>query len=284
MDLNGIWIFTQVVRHGGFTAAARATGVPKSTISRKLRALEQSLGAVLLLRSTRSVQPTEIGAAYFERCEAVLRELDQAKQLICQSLNEVRGRLRVTAPVEMGQQALGPIVADFLSRHPGVHVELVLLDRTVDLLAEGFDVALRVGPLPDSNLIARRLGWTRWRLVAQPELAARLDSWENAPRLAFSGRRADTDWAKPGARLVANTFGSLLEAACRGHGVACVPSFLCHEALRDGRLQRVFVGQEPPDAPLFAVFPPRHALLPKVRSFLELLEQAWQRPPWGEVA
>ncbi len=281
MDLNGIWIFTQVVRYGGFTAAARATGLPKSTISRKLRALEQSLGAVLLLRSTRSVQPTEIGAAYYERCDAVLRELELAEHQVSQSLSQVRGRLRVTAPVEMGQQALGPIVADFLARHPQVSVELVLLDRTVDLLAEGFDVALRVGPLPDSNLIARRLGRTRWVLVAQPELAARLDSWENAPRLAFTGRRGDSAWTRPGTRLAANSFASLLEAACQGLGVACVPSFFCHEALRNGQLQRVFEGHEPADAPLYAVFPPRHALLPKVRSFLELLEQAWRLPPWS---
>ncbi len=281
-DLNALWIFTEVVRAGGFTAAARATGLPKSTVSRKVRALERELGVALLFRSTRQVRPTELGAAFFERCEAGLRELLGARALVCRSLSTVRGKLRVTAPVELGQRTLSPLLPGFLARYPEVEVELLLLDRTVDMLAEGFDIALRVGPLPDSSLIARRLGVTTWGFVAAPGLE--VVGPAACPWLAFTGRRGSPPGhpaaSKVRPRLAVNDFGSLLGAARAGLGVACVPLFLCGDALRTGELVRVFEGDEPTPTPVFAVFPPRHALMPKVRSFLGLIGEAFAGEVW----
>ncbi|MFK7928466.1 MAG: LysR substrate-binding domain-containing protein, partial [Myxococcota bacterium] len=165
-DWNELAIFVKVVQEGSFIEASRSLGVPRSTVSRKIASLEDRLGVRLLQRTTRSVQPTDEGRAYYERCSPLIREAAEAARAVGSRQDVPTGRLRITAPSVLGHHFLGPIVSDFLAQWSDVRVELLLTDRVVNLVEEGYDLAVRVGKLPDSNLIARRLGESQIRVVA----------------------------------------------------------------------------------------------------------------------
>src|SRR5512139_1030849 len=173
MDLNDIVVFTKVVETKSFTGAAEQLGLPKSTVSRKLAQLEERLGVRLVQRTTRKLALTDIGEAYYERCARIVADVVSAEQLVTDMQATPRGRVRVTGPIDLSTKYLGSIVSDFLSTHPDVFVELEATDRVVDLIEEGFDVAVRFGPLPESTLIARRLCSISSVLVASPAYLAR---------------------------------------------------------------------------------------------------------------
>src|SRR5262245_60820826 len=157
MDLNDIVVFTKVVETKSFTGAADVLGLPKSTVSRKLAQLEERLGVRLVQRTTRKLALTEIGQAYYERCARIVSDLASAEQLVTDMQSTPRGRLRVTSPIDLATGYLGGIVAAFLAEHADINVEVDATDRVVDLIEEGFDVAIRFGPMPESTLIARHL-------------------------------------------------------------------------------------------------------------------------------
>src|ERR1051326_938878 len=157
MDLNDIVVFTKVVETKSFTGAAEQLGLPKSTVSRKLAQLEERLGVRLVQRTTRKLALTDIGEAYYERCSRIVADVHAAEQLVTDMQATPRGRLRVTATVDFSTRYLGSIVAQFLAEHRDINVELEATDRVVDLIEEGFDVAVRFGPMPESTLIARYL-------------------------------------------------------------------------------------------------------------------------------
>jgi DNA-binding transcriptional LysR family regulator len=171
--LASIRAFTQVVQRGSFAAAARELRLSRSAVSKYVIELEQELGVQLLSRTTRSVRPTENGQAYYERCTAILAELEEADLAVTRLQSEPRGLLRVNAPMSFGTLHLGRAVADFMERHPQVQIQLILSDQQVDPVQEGFDITLRIADLPSSSLIARRIAPARRVICAAPSYLAR---------------------------------------------------------------------------------------------------------------
>lgn len=294
MDLNEILVFARVVQAGSFIGAARALEMPKSTVSRKVSELEERLGARLLHRTTRKLRLTDVGHAFYQHAERMVGEAEEAVLVVGRMQEMPRGRLRVTAPLSFGY--LSSIVASFLQRYPEVALELVCTDRVVDLLHEGFDVAVRAGHLTDSTLIARNLGVLRSYLVAapaflqqsgaptSPEELERLDcvvfgaAAERARWQLYADLRAVTVDVK--ARLVVNDFDFVEQAAFSGLGVAMIPAFRCVEALRSQRLLRVLPAWSSPEIPVHAVYPSARHLSPKVKAFVEHLRESMTPPPW----
>ncbi|GAB6043703.1 LysR family transcriptional regulator [Endothiovibrio diazotrophicus] len=289
IDLNEMTIFVKVVEAGTFTGAARALALPKSTVSRKVAALEERLGVRLLQRTTRQVTLTELGAAYYERCARVVQEAEEAERVVSHSREAPCGRLRLSAPVELAEW-LGGAITDYLVHYPQVEVELDLTHRYVNLVEEGFDLVLRGGQLADSTLIARRLYTSRLVVCAtatylaqhgEPDTPRALKEHDcllhGGPEpLHFSGSHgATTVTLQP--RLRANNLHLIRNAALAHLGVAIIPDDFCRRELSDGRLVELLRDWSLPEGGLYAVYPsPRH-LTPKVRNFLELLTERIER-------
>src|SRR3954471_20416273 len=242
MDLNDIVVFTKVAETKSFTGAADALGLPKSTVSRKLAQLEERLGVRLVQRTTRKLALTEIGEAYYERCARIVADVVSAEQLVTDMQSTPRGRLRVTSSVDFATRYFGKIIADFLAVHPDINVELEATDKVVDMIEDGFDLALRFGPMPESTLIARRLGAVHLIACATPDYLSRrgtpevieeLDehdhvlftpSSRNQPWTLVNGD-ASYDFGRP-ARFASNNFGAVMNAALAGTGIALVSDFM----------------------------------------------------------
>jgi DNA-binding transcriptional LysR family regulator len=295
MDLNEVVVFTRVVETGSFTAAARSLDMPKSTVSRKVSALESRLGAQLLHRTTRKLSLTDVGAAYHERCARIISQLEDADHAVAEMQSEPRGVLRVTAPLEFG--FLSPIISDYLLANPHVSVDLVCTDRVVDLVAEGYDVAIRAGKLADSALIATRLGTIRRLLLASPEYVERRgspttpDDLRDHECLRFSQGRERTQWVlhrknkerrmQVSGRLLANSFETLQDAVLRGMGIGMLPEYWGHPYLAEGRLVRVLDDWCSSEDAISAVYPGTRHLSPKVRVFLDTLRAGVADAPWA---
>ncbi|MCA9554053.1 MAG: LysR family transcriptional regulator [Myxococcales bacterium] len=293
MDLNALQVFAKVVEAGSFVAAARDLDMPTSTVSRKVAELEASLGARLLHRTTRKLNLTEAGQAFQQHAARVVAEAEAAALAVGRMQAAPRGLLRVTAPLSFG--FLGPVIASFLQRHPDVQVELVCSDRVVDLVEDGFDLAIRAGRLADSTLIARSLGMLRSYLVASPAFLERHGAPE-APKdleryacVVFGGAATRAWVLSQGAktrkvdvkgRLVVNDFDFIDDAVLSGLGIAMVPAFRCIEHLRAKRLVRVLPQWCSPEIPLHAVYPSTRYLSPKVTAFIEHLRAHMTPPPW----
>lgn len=287
MDLNEIVVFAKVVEAGSFIGASRELDMPKSTVSRRVSELEERLGARLLQRTTRKLSLTDVGQAFYQHAARVVAEAEEAALVVGRMQEVPRGLLRITAPLNFGH--LGPIVASFLARYPDVQAELVCADRVVDLVQEGFDVAVRAGKLADSTLIARSLGVLRNYLVASPAFLGRSGApkhpqdLERFECLVFGAgvdratwrlqRRGKTLAVTVRARLAVNDFDFLEAAARSGLGIAMLPVFRCAQHLRAGKLERVLPDWGSPDAPLHAVYPTARHLSPKVKAFLDHLMQ-----------
>src|ERR1700753_1828940 len=173
MDLNDIVVFTKVVETKSFTGAAEQLGLPKSTVSRKLAQLEERLGVRLVQRTTRKLALTEIGEAYYERCARIVSDVQSAEQIVTDMQASPRGRVRVSAPVDLSSKYLGAIIAEFMVEHPDISIELDASDRVVDLIEESFDLAVRIGPMPESTLIARKLCVIAQQMAASPSYLAK---------------------------------------------------------------------------------------------------------------
>jgi DNA-binding transcriptional LysR family regulator len=290
MDLNDVLTFTQVVRSGSFTAAARKLGIQKSGASRRVSALEESLGVRLLQRTTRALRLTDEGRVFYDHCLRALAELEDGKLALGGTTATPRGVLRVTAPLSFG--FLGPFVAEFLQRWPEVEVELVCTDRVVDLVEEGFDVAIRAGKLPDSSLIARRIGSLPRFLVAspsylrrkrQPRLPADLASHEC---VSFGTRRSSWLLQSEGesievpvsSRLLVNDFDLLRQAVIAGLGIGLLPEPDCALPLTEGRLKRILPAWTGVETPIHAVYPSSRHLSSKVKAFVDHLHARMGQP------
>lgn len=286
VDLNEMVVFTKVVEARTFSGAARQLGLPKSTVSRKITQLEERLGVRLLQRTTRSVTLTELGAAYYERCSRIVAEAEEAELAISQCQENPRGVLRVSAPAEMGS-AIGQWVAEYLIRYPDVRIELDLSSRYVDLVEEGYDLAIRAGTLTDSSLVARRLGRSHLVVCAAPGYLQE-NGTPQSPQdlkghpcllfgqqgrrqtLQFSGAANNVSVSISG-RLVVNNMEVVRAAALEGVGVAVLPNTLCRDAVAEGRLIPLLDGWHMAEGGVYAVYPsPRH-LTPKVRSFIDFV-------------
>lgn len=291
IDLNDLLCFAEVVDRRGFAAAGRSLGLPKSTVSRRVAALEARLGVRLLQRTTRHVSPTEAGEAYHRHCVALREQAEAAEEAVARVRREPRGTVRVTCPVTLAQTSLAAVLPAFLAAHPHVRVDVQATNRVVDLVQEGVDVALRVRAEQDEgggSLVARNLGPTRARLVAAPGLLARFGPIASTadlaplPTVAMSAVDGAATWqlVGPGGQahdhahrpvLVADDLQLLLRAALGGAGVALLPESLCDDALRDGALVEPLPGWMSRTGRVLAVFPSRRGMVPAVRRFVDFL-------------
>jgi DNA-binding transcriptional LysR family regulator len=289
-DLNDTLIFAKVVEHGSFISAARALRLPKTTVSRKVQELESRLGAQLLHRTTRKLGLTEAGNIYFEHSQRIARELDDAESAIGQLQGGPRGWLRVTAPYSFAISRITPLFGEFQARYPEVRVEMVLTNDTLDLIDKEIDVALRVGPLQDSNLVARRLAVIRSQVYASPRYLERHgepvhpDDVQHHRTLGMNkyGSNNNGYWwpLNDGSQtkdfrinpvLVANDPAALHPALISGEGLMLTSDVMVKAYAEQGYIRRVLAGWTGPSVELNAVFPRGHGKSPKVRAFVDFL-------------
>ena len=286
--------FAAVVEEGGFSDAARKMGVAKSTVSKHISALEARLGTRLLSRSTRRVSPTEIGLAYYHRASRILNDAGEADALVATLHATPTGRLNVSAASDFGIHQISPRLGRFIAEHPNVSVNLSLNNQHIDLISEGFDVAILMGKLCDSSLRARKLCDTRMRLIAsngylnQFGCPAGIDALADHQLLHYSNRPDDRIWKLTDpdgtSRQVRIPFGlsindgqSLVNAAIDGLGIAYLPEFLCDKALQAGQVIDVIPQLPPVYQSIHAVYPPGRFIQPKVRAFIDFLVAEFAR-------
>lgn len=287
-DLNDLYYFVQVADHGGFAPAGRAIGAPKSTLSRRVAALEERLGVQLLRRSTRRFSVTEIGETYYAHCKAMLVEAEAAEEAIARTRSEPCGIVRVACPVTLLDVQVGPMLAAFMVDNPRVELHLEATNRRVDVIGEGLDVAIRVRPPPlsDTDLVMRVLGERRQCLVACPRLVEEAGvprvpaDLAGVPSMDLGLARDDHAWHLEGPdgaratiahqpRLVTRGMLALRDAALAGVGVVQLPLMLVGEHLAAGDLVQVVPAWEPRVELVHAMFASRRGLLPAVRALID---------------
>jgi DNA-binding transcriptional LysR family regulator len=288
--LASIAAFNAVVEAGSFVRAAERLGTSTSTLSRQIAELEQHLGARLLNRTTRKLSLTEGGQAFYERAVQLLAELQEAEAVASSSAAAPRGTLRLTCSHAMGVQRIAPAIASFVARHPEVRFEVSVLDRIVDLVEEGYDLAIRIGRVGSDQLVARRLGAMRLLACAAPaylethgtprkpadlaDHAVLTYAYSPNPRvLRLTGRQGDHEDVRVSGPLHSNSGDLSVAAAVAGLGVAFEPDFMVESALATGELVRVLPGYESTPGEIWAVYPSRRHLSAKVRLFVDHLAQ-----------
>lgn len=285
MDLNETAVFVKVVEAGSFSAAARLLGLPTSTVSTRIARLEKRLGVTLLQRTTRRLRLTDTGELYYQHASTGLGHMLDAEAAVTESTGEPRGLLRVTAPADLGDALLAEIVNQLRRNYPLVSLEMVLMNRYVDLVAEGVDVAIRTGPLKDSTLIAKSAGVARWAAFASPgylQAAPPLKSPEALRHhccLQFTplGKESWTLTGTTGsvtvplaAQVLINDVRVIQSMALAGEGVALLPMYLCRQDCADGRLVRVLPEWHAKADPVHIVYPRQRFMAPKLRAFIDL--------------
>lgn len=283
--LAAMAVFARVAESGGFSRAAESLGMSKSAVSKQVSRLEDRFGTRLLNRTTRRISLTEAGERVLEHGRRAVAEFEAAEAEVGAHRDTPSGLLRVSAGVSFGQSELAPRLAEFLARCPALSIDLVLNDRRVDLVEEGYDVALRIGVLEDSSMMARRIASVRSFTVAAPAYLERRGRPEVPGDLAahdclgYSYLSGGGLWHFEGPsgqirhrftpRLMSNNGTALAAAAEQGLGVVQMPSFIIGEAVREGRLQEILADYRKPDAGLFAVYPAGRPLAAKVRAFID---------------
>ena len=291
-DLNDTLIFVKVVEQGSFTAAARLLGQPKTTVSRKVQELETRLGARLLHRTTRRLGLTEAGTVYYEHCQRIARELDQAESAVSQLQSGPRGWLRFTVPYSIGTSWIAPLLGQFQSAYPDIRVDMHLGNEAMDLISGEVDMALRVGPLPDSNLIARKLGSLRTQVFASPAYIDLHGEPQHPDELQFHrtlavrkpqhGQNQRFTWtlAEHGGDmreftvnplLLANDPSALNAPMVAGEGLVLSSDVMAKPFVEAGLVRRVLPGWTGPNYDFNAVFAGGRLVSPKVRVFIDFL-------------
>lgn len=300
--LTAMDLFVKVVSERSFSQAARQAGVSKSVVSKAVAELEDRLGAQLLNRTTRQMSLTEVGQAYHERCLAILDAVEDVEQLVSSQARSPKGVLRLAAPVTFSIAHLGAPLSSFLAANPEIAVDLQLNDRVVDIIDEGFDLAIRISrKLKDSNLIAAKLCSSRTVIAASPGYLARHGEPKH-PRdllghlcLRFSNLGPAQEWTftdpASGAplqvavsgRITTNNGEVLRSAAVGGEGIISGPSFLTAEDIKAGRLVPILTSFAGPAFGIYAVYPPNRHVSAKVRQLVDHLRQYWgDRPQWEQ--
>lgn len=290
MDIEDLRTFVDVADAGGVSPAARRLGVAKSIVSRRLARLEAELGVQLLARTTRGAALTEAGATFREHAARACAEMDAAREAILPT-GELRGRLRIAAPLTFGPTHFASVFAEMARRHPQLHVHAAYSDRFVDMVAEGFDCAVRVGYLPDSNLVARCVGPLYGRLVASPDYVSAHGSPQSPDELgAHEALMQGTEpWqfmdgdkvvtVHPRGRFKADNGTALLAAALSGLGIAWLPDGLTREHRDSGALVQVMPRHPPPPAGIYVIRPPGQHPSLKVRALTDLLIECFDHAP-----
>ena len=297
--LQGVEVFVEVVRAGSFTAAADRLGVSKSAASKQITALEDRLGARLLNRTTRRLSLTEVGRAYYDRCAVVLDDILAAEQAVTELSDTPRGTLRLNAPMSFGIRYLAPAVAEFQGLYPDLRVDVTLNDRRVDVVEEGYDLAIRIADLPDSSLIARKLATCRRVTCASPEYLVhcgrpgRPEELAHHRMLSYSyiSNPREFRFQENGQPLTvttdpvvtANNGDFLTSIATAGLGILLTPSFIVGDAVRAGRLVPILQDFEADPIAIYAIYPHSRHLSAKVRLFIDHLARCFKDPPpWDQ--
>lgn len=288
-----------VVESGSFSKAAERLGITKSVVSRRISLLEQQLGVHLLRRTTRSLSLTGPGQEFYGRAARILAELGEAEQSIADASVELRGRLRIAAPLSFGLHHLSGALNDFLYEHAGIELDLDLNDREVNLVEEGFDMAVRIGNLRDSTLVARRLGTVRFVTCASPEYLARQGVPSHPDELTghtglhyanitpaeawqFIGSSGEAVVAVPGTCMRANNGDVLASAAAAGLGIVNTPTFIVSDLIARGQLVPILPEHQRPPIGIHAVFPPGRLIARRVRVFADYLAERFGDLPYWD--
>ena len=292
-DLNAVNVFAKVVELRSFRAAAIALGIPRSTVSSKVAQLEEHLQVRLLERTTRTVRITDAGSAYYRKVTPALEALQAAERTIDELQMEPAGPLRLTATLDGGQFILAPVLIEYMRQYPKVQLDLHLTDRRVDLIEEGVDLALRMGHLPDSSMVARKLSTPGvLGVYASPDYLAlhpeprRPQALETHDCLVMSSHPDPTTWSFQSrgttirvpvrARATANSFLVLRDMAKAGLGIARLPDFIAAPGVGEGQLRPVLLSYLPPPVPWSAIISSSRYLSPKLRRLIDLLEQHYR--------
>lgn len=289
-DLNDMMVFRTVVEKGSFTGAANSIGLPKSNISRKISRLEENLGVLLLERSTRSLRLSEIGQIYYEHCVRIHEEMTNASHCVEAMSAVPKGWLKVGASVAVGQSLLADKIAGFYQEFSEVKVDLQLNNRRIDIIEEGFDLAIRVGPSPDSSLISRKLCSVDLHLYASQQYLT--GNIANAPlkqaedlkqhnclfmsdsshkqrwQLFEDGKQHHVEFE---ASFISDDFSVIYQQVLNGLGIALLPDYMCEQALKDNKVQRVLDNLVGRSVDIYAVYASRKGVTPKLRVFLDYL-------------
>jgi DNA-binding transcriptional LysR family regulator len=297
-SVQGIQLFIRVVETGSFSKASVDLGITQPTATKHVAALERRLGARLFHRSTRGVTPTEVGTAYYDKCKLIARELEEADSVAALMQSRVRGTLRLSTSVAFGRRVMTPLVLEFMQQHPELQIDLGFDDRYVDLVAQGVDLALRMGRLADSQLGARYLGVNPWVLVAAPAYLKRRGTPAKPADLAahdalvYSSVQGDDRWHFTGADgqvvqvlvrgpLRSNNLSALLAAARAGLGLAALPRYVAHESIGSGAVRPLLERWNLPVQEIHAVFPSPKFVPSKVRSFCDFLSTRFGADWWA---
>jgi DNA-binding transcriptional LysR family regulator len=292
--LASIRAFTKVVQHNGFSAAARDLRLSRSAVSKHVIELEEELGVQLLSRTTRSVTATENGQAYYERCLAILADLAAAR-----SQAEVRGLLRINAPMSFGTLHLARAVADFMEKYPELRIQLVLSDQQIDSVQEGYDMTLRIADLPSSSMIARKIAPAHRAVCASPTYLAQhgIPQHPNDLRehacLTYGHLATGNQWKLTGPdgdhwiaipwTLCTNNAEVLRDAAVRGRGIALLPTFIAGADIQQGRLSTILTSYKAPEISIYAIYPETRHLSLKVRVFIDFLVERFGGHPYWDL-
>lgn len=301
---SGIELFVKTVEAGSFSKLGRQLNLAPSSISRKINALEAELGARLLHRTTRAISLTEAGQTYYHRVRKILQELDDAHSAIDQLQAAPAGILRLNVATPFGERIIVPRIPAFLERYPGLNIDLTLEDRIVNLVDERVDLAIRIGRLEDTRIVARKLAENRFVICGSPNYFQRHGTPQTPPDL--SGHNCITNKSLPNAQLwqfrkgksawnipvtgtlQANTGGALFQAVMSGFGIATLPTWYVSEEVASGRLQPVLLDYEVTlaalaDSGIYALYPVSQFLPPKVRVFIDYLVESFARGAIGEL-
>ncbi len=290
-------VFTKVVETGTLTAAAEAMNIAKSAVSRRLTELEARLGVQLFIRSTRKLTLTETGRSFYERSVQILADVDETEALVSQSQAELRGHLKIALPSVFGRRHMGDALNDFIGQHPELKVELDFSDRHVDILQDGFDVAIRIGILEDSSLIARRITEINQLLAASPDYLDKYGvpkspadlskhrflaySLLRTSKIPFITPEGEQVMVQLPAAMRANSGEFLLQAGIAGHGLIWIPTFILHRAVEQGLLQPILQEYRWPSNYAHILYPRTRHLSARVRRFVDFIVARFEGvPPW----
>lgn len=285
MDINEVAIFIKVVQKGSFTGAAKALDMPKSTVSMKITSLEKRLGVTLIKRSTRQLRVTPQGEAFYLRTTKGLEEIQAAAEAVKSENIEPQGLLRISAPVDLGNYILPELIKPFLKKYPKVSIELLLTDRRVDFLSEGVDLAIRAGDLKDSSLIAKKIGEVEFKIFGSPKYFKEkgtpkeikdLSSHDCISISTISSNEWKLKYGKkdisvtlPG-KLIVNDMTLGLNLSLQGIGLALLPSYLCMDDVKAGKLIPILNDYRSNISPIHFVYPPQRYVPLSTKKFIEM--------------
>lgn len=291
-DLNDLRFFVEVVEHGGFSAAGRALGVPKSRLSNRVAKLEERLGVRLLQRTTRRFVVTDVGERFLVHCRAMIEQAEAARDAVEELRSEPCGWIKLSCPISMGPTVMAELIPEFLLRYPRMRVRLLVSDRRVDLIGEAFDIAIRVRSSldTDASLILRTIGQSKVVLVASPDFLAlhghpqspsdlaslpllSMREQEGQQRIDLIGPANEREQVDMQARLICGSFPVLVSAAIGGAGVALIPDIAAAGPVARGELEEILTQWSMPDGIVHFVYPTRRGLMPGVRAMVDFLAE-----------